>query len=194
MEIRNPNWRAPRSGQDWCDDELMLAVAWLKGLVLRLDIERRLDAAKECLAKARERQRDGERARLFDENDTTAWYMLQAETFATDRMFIAPEGVTRSVPYLSRIGKELPRMLSVKGAEERAARMMSSDKKQAVGMGPNPRSRAICWFHLRPTRSHGLIGPDRANENLYCQSRTRFAFPPFRATLRSIASGERRGR
>jgi hypothetical protein len=133
METRNPNWRAPRSGQDWRDDELMLAVAWLKSLVPRCDIERRLDAVKEHLAKARERQRNGERASLFDENDAIAWYILQAETFATNRMFIAPEGVMRSVPYLSRIGKELHRMLSVKGAEERAARMMSSDKGQPDG-------------------------------------------------------------
>lgn len=111
----------------------MLAVAWLKSLVPRRDIERRLDATREYLAKARERQRNGERASLFDENDTIAWYILQAETFATNRLFIAPEGVMRSVPYLSRIGKELPQMLSVKGVEERAARMMSSDKKQPDG-------------------------------------------------------------
>jgi len=39
----------------------------------------------------------------------------------------------RSVPYLTRIGKELPLMLSVKGAEERAERMMTSEKRQPEG-------------------------------------------------------------
>jgi len=129
----NPNWTSPRTGHDWRDDELMLAVAWLKGLLPRRDIESRLDAAKEHLVRARQLQRNGERASLFDENDTIAWYILQAETFATDRTFFAPEGIMRAVPYLTRIGKELPNMLSVKGAEERAVRMMTSDRKQPDG-------------------------------------------------------------
>lgn len=133
MDRGNPNWTSPREGHDWRDDDLMLGVAWLKGLVPRLEMERRLEAAKQHLAKARELQRNGERALLFDERDTVAWYILQAETFATDRMFFAPEGVMRSVPYLTRIGKELPGMLSVKGAEDRAARMMTSDKQQPDG-------------------------------------------------------------
>ncbi|HZG29189.1 MAG TPA: hypothetical protein VE079_12070 [Ensifer sp.] len=111
----------------------MLAVAWLKGLVPRADIERRLEAAKDRLAKARQLQRDGERPALFDETDTIAWYILQAETFATDRTYFAPEGIMRAVPYLTRIGKELPTMLSVKGSEERAARMMTTEKSQPDG-------------------------------------------------------------
>lgn len=133
MDARNPNWTAPRTGQDWRDDELMLAVAWLKSLVPRRDMERRLEGAKERLTLARQLQRLGERPALFDDNDTIAWYILQAETFATDRMYFAPEGIMRAVPYLTRIGKELPIMLSVKGAEERAARMMTSDKGQPDG-------------------------------------------------------------
>ncbi|MDQ1197518.1 hypothetical protein [Agrobacterium sp. SORGH_AS 787] len=130
---RDPNWISPRTGHDWRDDELMLAVAWLKGLVPRNDIERRLDAAKAYLARARQLQRSGGRPSLFDKSDTIAWYILQAETFATDRTFFAPEGVMRAVPYLTRIGKELSSMLSVEGAEERAARMMTSDRAQPDG-------------------------------------------------------------
>ncbi|SCX03982.1 hypothetical protein [Agrobacterium rosae] len=129
----DPDWTSPKTGHHWRDDDLMLAVAWLKSLVPRNDIERRLEAAKRHLATARQLQKNGERSPLFDESDTIAWYILQAETFATDRTFFAPEGIMRAVPYLTRIGKELPAMLSVKGAEERAARMMTSDRRQPDG-------------------------------------------------------------
>ena len=36
----------------------------------------------------------------------------------------------RAVPFLTRIGKELPLLLSVKGVEQRAARMMLADRRQ----------------------------------------------------------------
>ena len=133
IDGRNLDWTAPLTGHDWRDDELMLAVAWLKSLVPHREMEGRLEAAKARLAAARQRQRDGERSVLFDESDTIAWYILQAESFATDRMYFAPEGIMRAVPYLTRLGKELPLMLSVKGAEERAARMMTSEKGQPDG-------------------------------------------------------------
>lgn len=51
---------------------------------------------------------------LFDPVNTAAWYILQAETFATDRALWTPEGTMRVVPFLTRIGKELKLLLSVK--------------------------------------------------------------------------------
>ncbi|MDX3928149.1 MAG: hypothetical protein QHC90_20385 [Shinella sp.] len=129
----DPSWTAPRTGNDWRDDDLLLTVAWLKSLVPHNEMQRRLDAAKERLNAARQLQRNGERPPLFDASDTIAWYILQAETFATDRTYFAPDGLMRSAPYLTRIGKELPIMLSVKGAEERAQRMMTAEKSQPDG-------------------------------------------------------------
>jgi hypothetical protein len=126
----DPDWTAPRVGQNWRDDELMLAVAWLKSFVPRRDMDRRIDAAKDYLAAARERMRDGVQAPLFDPADMAAWYILQAETFATDRVYWSPEGVMRAVPFLTRIGKEITLLLSVKGVDERAARMMLADRRQ----------------------------------------------------------------
>ena len=108
----------------------MLAVSWLKSFVPRHEMERRLDAAKTYLAASRERMRQGVQAPLFDRADAAAWYILQAETFATDRAFWTPEGVLRAVPYLTRIGKELPLLLSVKNVEERAARLMTAERRQ----------------------------------------------------------------
>src|SRR5262245_41964213 len=100
MNTRDPDWTAPRDGQDWRDDELMLAVAWLKSFVPHREMEHRLDAAKTFLSAARERMREGVPTTLFDSADTAAWYILQAETFAIDRAFWTPEGVMRAVPFL----------------------------------------------------------------------------------------------
>ena len=130
MTTINPDWVAPRVGHDWRDDELMLAVAWLKSFVPRIDMERRLDAAKAYLADAQERTREGVQAPLYDPADTAAWYILQAETFATNRALWTPEGMMRVVPFLTRIGKELPLLLSVKDVEKRAARIVLADRRQ----------------------------------------------------------------
>jgi len=39
MKANNTDWTAPRVNQDWRDDELMLAVAWLKSFVPRKEME-----------------------------------------------------------------------------------------------------------------------------------------------------------
>ncbi|MGX9178686.1 hypothetical protein [Mesorhizobium sp. BHbdii] len=133
MKLIDPDWTAPRIGQDWRDEELMLAVAWLKSFVPSRDMERRIDAVKAYLAASRERMRDGVLTPLYDPADTMAWYILQAETFATDRAYWSPEGVMRVVPFLTRIGKELPLLLRVKDVEERAARTMLAERRQPDG-------------------------------------------------------------
>jgi hypothetical protein len=130
MVTIDPDWTAPRAGHDWRDDELMLAVAWLKSFVPRREMERRLDAAKTFLIAAREKIREGFQVPLFDPADTATWLIFQAETFASDRAFWTPEGVMCSAPFLTRIGKELPLLLSVKNVEERAARIMLADRRQ----------------------------------------------------------------
>lgn len=129
MAYVDPDWTAPRQGHDWRDDDLMIAVTWLKSLVPQNQIEGRLEAARAFLLDARERMREGVLVDLFDTNDLTAWYILQAETYAVDRAFWTPEGAMRVVPYLTRIGKELPLLLKVRGAEERAARIMNGDRR-----------------------------------------------------------------
>ena len=131
--MSDPDWTAPRLGQEWRDDELMLAVTWLKSFVPRQDMDRRIDAAKSYLADARERMRERTQVPLYDPADMAAWYILQAETFATDRVYWSPEGVMRTVPFLTRIGKELRLLLSVKGVEDRAARVMLGERRQPDG-------------------------------------------------------------
>lgn len=64
--MNNPDWTAPRDNQDWRDDELMLAVAWLKSFVARREMEQRLDVAKRNLLAAQTRMRAGVMGPLFD--------------------------------------------------------------------------------------------------------------------------------
>jgi hypothetical protein len=91
---------------------------------------RRLEAAQTGLLTARERLTRGEAAAYFDPRDTVAWYILQAETYATDRQLIVPDAASRIVPFLTKLGQDLPAVLSIEGAEARAARMMLAEKSQ----------------------------------------------------------------
>lgn len=133
MQRIDPDWTAPLEGHDWRDDVLMLAVAWFKSFVPSSQMEKRLDAAKSFLVSARDRMREGLPTPLFDPADTAAWYILQAETYPVDRKFWTPEGVMRAVPFLTRIGKELPLLLKVRDVEERAGRIMLSERRQPDG-------------------------------------------------------------
>ncbi|WP_027530115.1 hypothetical protein [Bradyrhizobium sp. WSM3983] len=76
MKANNPDWTAPRDNQDWRDDELLLAVAWLKSFVPRKEMEQRLDVARTNLLAAQNRMRAGAMGPLFDPVDTAAWYIL----------------------------------------------------------------------------------------------------------------------
>ena len=106
MNRLDPSWTAPRDGQDWRDDELMLAVTWRKSLVPRRDMERRLDAAKEYLLAARKRQRDGEPASLSEENDSSADHALQ----------MGADAVARTVYLVTGAAALLEQPLSVRGS------------------------------------------------------------------------------
>ena len=129
----DPDWTAPPAGHDWRDDELMLAVAWLKSLVPQVDLERRLDATKSFLLAALEHRRNGALVPLYNPSDTIAWYILQAETFATDRKYWTPEGAAQAAPFLTRMGKELSTLLSIKNVEDIAERIMTKDRRQPDG-------------------------------------------------------------
>lgn len=128
--MNDPLWIASREKQDWCDDDLLRAVVWLKGFVPADDMRRRLEGARAFLLEAREKFANGEDATYYDPRDTVAWYILQAETYATDRKLIVPDAAPRFVPFLTKLGQELPAVLSIEGAEARAARIMLAEKGQ----------------------------------------------------------------
>lgn len=128
--MTDPGWTAPEVGHDWRDEDVLRAVQWLKSFVPANAIEARLDRARETLLAARAYWAKGEEADPFDQADVAAWILLQCETFATDRRFWVPEEMVRTVPYLTRIGKELDFLQSIPGADIRAERLMTTEKRQ----------------------------------------------------------------
>lgn len=133
MKGNDPDWIAPKTGHDWKDADLMRAVSWLKSFVPESEMNNRLDQAKNNIVASREAMIKGKLSEYYNINDISAWYILQAETFATDRFYYTQEGTMRVVPFFVRIGKELDTLLTIKGAEERAARLMLSERRQPDG-------------------------------------------------------------
>jgi len=78
----------------------------------------------------RESWENGEPVSLYDQKDSAAWFVFQAQTYAEGRTYWAPNEAASIVPYLSRIGQQLNLLTMIKGAEERAARMMLAEKAQ----------------------------------------------------------------
>lgn len=133
MRTHNPNWIAPRTGHDWRDDDVLRAVEWLKCFVPTAAMQARLDKARATLIAAQAQWTSGGAAEAYDPADAAAWYVLQGETFATDRRLWVPEEVARTVPFLTRLGKELDGLKAISGAEARAERLMTADKRQPEG-------------------------------------------------------------
>jgi len=131
--MHSPNWISPRTGHDWRDEDVIRAVNWLKSFVPAASMEARLDKARANLLDAQAKWTEGATADAYDPSDTAAWYILQGETFAIDRRFWVPEESARIVPLLTRLGKELDRLRSISGAEERVGRLMTVEKRQPDG-------------------------------------------------------------
>lgn len=128
MTHEGPNWIAPRQGQDWRDEDVLAAVAWLRSFVPARDMDRRIDAARARLDLALESWRNGEAADTHDRADAAAWWMLQGESFGAGRRYSVPDDMVRTAPYLTRIGRELDRLRAIPGADERAARLMTGER------------------------------------------------------------------
>lgn len=127
---RGPDWTAPRQGNDWRDENVARAVAWLKGFVPAIEMERRLEAARDFLMASRANWLEGGHAPSHDRADAAAWHVLQGDTFAVDRRYWLPDDSVRIVPFLTRIGMELDRIRAIPGADERAARLMTRERRQ----------------------------------------------------------------
>lgn len=130
MADLGPLWTAPRHANDWRDEETLRAVNWLKSFVPSAEMQRRLDVCQDTFLRARPQWERNEEVTLFNPSDTAAWFIFQAETYATDRRYWMPEAATRVVPYLRRLGAELDRLREIEGCDERAERLMCSEKAQ----------------------------------------------------------------
>jgi hypothetical protein len=129
----NPNWTAPLEGNDWTNEEVRRAVDWFESFVPTVEMDRRIEAAKAFLLAAREEWLRGVSAPTHDRADMAAWQMLQGTTYAKGRRFWIPEDSVQVVPHLQRLGGQLDRLREIPGAEDRAARLMTRDRKQPEG-------------------------------------------------------------
>lgn len=106
---------------------------WFRSLGDGARLDARLDACRAFYETNREAAEEGLPVALFDTRDAVAWYILQAETYATDRRFWTPDEAARTVPYIRRLGKLYDCLARVNGVEERVARFVNSDPSQPDG-------------------------------------------------------------
>ncbi|MEM7683300.1 MAG: hypothetical protein AAF293_00645 [Pseudomonadota bacterium] len=129
----DPSWTAPPESNDWRDEDVLRFVEWLKGLVPAAEMQRRVDRVREAFEAAWRRRAAGETVELYNSRDTAAWYVFQAESYATDRRYWVPEECVRIAPSFARLGLELDKLRGIYGSEDRAARMMVADRGQPDG-------------------------------------------------------------
>lgn len=126
-------WTAPLTGHDWTCPDTLRAVEWFRSLAEESRLESRLDACRIHYEKNREAVEDGHSTSLFDPRDSVAWYILQAESYATDRRYWTPDEAARTVPYIKRIGQLRDHLSRVDGVEERVARFVNGNGAQPDG-------------------------------------------------------------
>lgn len=125
-------WLAQRHGQDWRDEDVLNAVAWLQSLVPSAEWVPRLAAVEARFQAAKLEWAEGRRVALFDPADAIAWYAHQAIRYADPALrpdFFLPEGY-RIAPLFKRIGQLRDVLVGVDGGEDRATRLMTENTAQ----------------------------------------------------------------
>lgn len=125
-------WLAQRHGQDWRDEDVLSAVAWLQSLVPSAEWAPRVAAVEARFQAAKLEWAEGRRVALFEPADAIAWYVHQALRYADPALrpdFFLPEGY-RIAPLFKRIGQLRDALAGVDGGEDRAARLMTENTAQ----------------------------------------------------------------
>ena len=125
-------WLAQRHGQDWRDEDVLTAVAWLQSLVPSAEWAPRLAAVEARFQAAKLEWAEGRRGALFNPADAIAWYVHQATRYADPALrpdFFLPAGY-RIAPLFQRIGQLRDALVGVDGGEARAARLMTENTAQ----------------------------------------------------------------
>jgi hypothetical protein len=125
-------WIAQRHGQDWRDETVLTAIAWLTSLVPSAQWAAREAAVEQHFQAAKSEWAAGRRVPLFDPSDAMAWYVHQARRYADPALrpdYFLPDGY-RIAPLFRRVGQLLPALRTVTGADERASRLMSGNSAQ----------------------------------------------------------------
>lgn len=121
-------WLAPREGQDWRDEESLAAIEWLTAAIPEESWRKRLNSVRSTFESARERWAIGERIPLYDPGDRIAWYIFQANAYASEREDWVEHEAYRIAPVFRRLGQLLPNLRRVGWVEGRVAQLMTGGK------------------------------------------------------------------
>jgi hypothetical protein len=127
--VQAPLYFAPRQGQDWRDEECLRAVRWLTGFADPDQWARRMEVVRQRFADGCNRSMAGERdVELFAPADLIAWYVFQAEAYASRREDAYEPEYYRIAPLFKRIGQLVDRLETVEGVAERVSRLMDENR------------------------------------------------------------------
>ncbi|MGV8869948.1 MAG: hypothetical protein ACOH2S_23740 [Janthinobacterium svalbardensis] len=129
MRSLTPLWVAPRSGQDWRDDEILKINEFFISTIDSHSWEKRLHAVREKFENGRRDLNLGKHdAVLFENSDLIAWYIFQANAYAAQReCWYEPEAY-RIVPVFTRLGQILHQLKNVSGVMDRVLELMTGGK------------------------------------------------------------------
>lgn len=114
--------------------DLRRAVDWLKSYMDPEDWRRRRNAAFTRLyAAAYGLPAEDERGRFFDDTDTFGWYLFLADAFIDHPWNYEPMFGSRVVPLFAALGRDLDRLKSVHGIDERVRRLVGPERRQPNG-------------------------------------------------------------
>lgn len=130
MPNERPLWIAQRHGQDWRDEHILSALAWMTAMVPAAAWQSRLDRVAATFDAAKIEWAASRRVPLFDPADLIAWYVFQANAYAADRTNWIEHAAYRIAPVFKRIGQDLALLDQIGGAQERVSRLMTSGRRQ----------------------------------------------------------------
>jgi hypothetical protein len=130
MNEPDPLWTAQRHGQNWRNEDILRAIAWLTSGVDSQSWSSRLDRVRQTFDSGKREWAAGNRTPLFDPEDAIAWYVFQAHAFAAQREDCYEPEAYRIVPIFRRLGQIVPQLRSVKGSADRVRTLMTKGRRQ----------------------------------------------------------------
>lgn len=130
MSKPSPFWIAQRNGQDWRDEDVLRATAWLTSVVDSHDWSRRMDSVRSNFESGKRAWASGNQTTLFDPHDAIAWYLFQANAYATQREDCYEPEAFRIAPVFKRLGQIMPQLNAVSGIMDRVQDLMTNGRRQ----------------------------------------------------------------
>ena len=125
--------------EDWQEpafaDDLRACMDWLHGFMHEGEWERRrADAARRLYAASGGHlASEADSGRFFEERDTLGWYLFLCDAILHHPWNYDPMFGSRVLPVIAALGRNLPLLRGIEGAQTRARRLVTSDRGQPNG-------------------------------------------------------------